>query len=102
MNHIKNNYFVDELAIIWKKLDNGQFRPVKPQKRNGYLSFKIYNSITKKKDIFYVHKVFAKFYVENPKNHEEVRFLDRDRMNITVDNLEWVKLYSSMIEAEKY
>ena len=69
------------LKII-KQFDNG----------GGYLTvaFWIKNNISKKKKKFYVHRLVASAFIDNPLKKSQVNHIDGDKSNNTVTNLEWV------------
>ena len=52
-------------------------------KDNGYLIVRL------QKRMFYVHRLVAEAFIENPDNLPEVNHLDEDKTNNRVDNLEW-------------
>lgn len=62
-----------------KLFDNGR----------GYLTVGLWsdNNIIKKK--FYVHRLVARAFIENPENKLEINHIDGNKYNNNVDNLEW-------------
>lgn len=62
---------------IMKPFDNG----------NGYLSV----SLTKdgRRKNYYVHRLVASVFVDNPMGFSEVNHLDHDKANNSAENLEW-------------
>src|SRR5699024_4677012 len=62
-----------------KLFDNGR----------GYLTVGLWsdNNIIKKN--FYVHRLVARAFIENPENKLEINHIDGNKYNNNVDNLEW-------------
>lgn len=57
--------------------------------RNGYYNVNLYNPYTKYHITTYVHKIIAKTFIPNPEHLPYVIFLDNDKSNINVSNLQW-------------
>lgn len=74
-------------------LSNNVFRPTKGTiihpalKPNGYLHLSLKRDGTKK--MFYVHRLVALHFIDNPCDKPEVNHIDFDKTNNRVDNLEW-------------
>lgn len=51
--------------------------------RNGYERIMIRNKL------LYVHRLVAEVFIPNPKQYREVNHKDENKLNNTVDNLEW-------------
>ena len=56
-----------------------------------------------RKDIkqFYVHRLVAKYFVENPDNYDEVNHIDGNTLNNCAENLEWCSHLHNMQQAYK-
>ena len=54
---------------------------------NGYLIFN--TKINKKKYNWLVHRLIAIKYIPNPNNYPIVNHIDGNKLNISIDNLEW-------------
>lgn len=66
----------------------GKMHPIYPTlKENGYL--RVYLSDGKKQRFHYLHRLIAKTFIPNPNNLPVVNHKDGDKLNNTVDNLEW-------------
>lgn len=63
---------------------NGNSYFAKPRKHtNGYLRYQL-----ERKD-FYIHRLVATHFCENPNNYNEVNHIDGNKENNSADNLEW-------------
>lgn len=63
----------------------------------GYLSIKLCNNKLMKD--YYIHRLVATAYIENPLNKKWVNHKDGNKSNNNVDNLEWVTHSENMIHA---
>lgn len=72
-----------------KQFDNGK----------GYLTvaFWIKDDKVKKKKKFYVHRLVASAFIENPLNKPQVNHIDGNKSNNLVTNLEWVTISENKI-----
>ncbi len=52
---------------------------------------------TQKQTTFLVHRMVAKYFVDNPNKHEQVMFKDGNKLNVRCDNLVWVK-YNTAVD----
>lgn len=59
-----------------------------PNKCRGYLEIRLYKH--GKVERFYVHRLVATAFIDNPNNLPEVNHKDFDKTNNTVENLEWI------------
>lgn len=55
---------------------------------NGYLYISLRKNSERKN--FYIHRLVAEAFIENPNNYSQVNHKDYDRKNNKVSNLEWV------------
>jgi hypothetical protein len=77
--------------------ENGEVRNIKTKElkklRKGgtspYLLVQIYISNGKRKN-YLVHRLVAKYFVDNPKEKEQVNHIDKNKLNNSFLNLEWV------------
>ena len=53
----------------------------------GYYQVTLY--LNKKAVRFYIHRIIAELYVENPNNYPCVNHIDGDKLNNSIENLEW-------------
>lgn len=74
----KTNGFFKIYSKIKTPQDNGK----------GYMQF--YVQINKKRHIQYVHRLVAKYFIDNQFNLPEVNHIDGNKSNNNINNLEWV------------
>ena len=68
---------------------------LKPRKSGyGYLSVTMYNNKTR-----YVHKLIAEFFIPNPENKSQVNHKDGNKLNNSIDNLEWCTVRENLLHA---
>ena len=66
---------------------------------NGYKAVGLYNN-GKTKQIC-VHRLVAKYFVDNPNNYSQVDHIDGNKLNNQYNNLEWVTLEENVSRAHK-
>ncbi len=71
------------------RLRNGAFILKGKVGKNGYLSYSMSMGNYKRKHEM-AHRLVAKAFIENTENKPEVNHIDCDRLNNSVQNLEWV------------
>lgn len=85
VDNVVTNYFITEDGLCYNSKGvqlNGQIS------NSGYLNYYLsYNGIKKR---HYAHRLVAQAYIPNPDNLNEVNHKDGNKMNNSVDNLEWV------------
>lgn len=79
-------YSVSNLGRVKNNITNLLLKPT--TNNNGY--FKIGFWINNVKKHFYLHRLVAKYFVENKENKNIVNHKDGNRQNNNVNNLEWV------------
>lgn len=67
--------------------------------RDGYLKVKLNKNRTGK--MFFIHRLVALVFLDNPKNLPEVNHKDKDRSNPSVHNLEWVTHQDNIIHSKR-
>lgn len=60
------------------------------ESKSGYLQVSVKMNDTGKFTNKYIHRLVAKFFIENPEQKKEVNHIDGNKLNNNVDNLEWV------------
>ena len=58
--------------------------------KSGYLQVNLTMKETLKQKNYYIHRLVAIYFIENPENKREVNHKDGDKINNHVENLEWV------------
>ena len=66
---------------------------------NGY--YRVSFSINRKRKQFYVHRLIAEYFIPNPNNLPQVNHIDGNKLNNSLDNLEWVTVQENVIHAYK-
>lgn len=85
MKEIYKGYFITKDGRVFNK-HNKQLSPVNNGK--GYLILNI--NIDGKRKCKALHRMLAEAFIPNPNNLPEVNHKDANRMNNSLDNLEWV------------
>lgn len=81
-------------TMSWKgKVLNPDIAP------NGY--YRVTFSINRKRKQFYVHRLIAEYFIPNPDNLPQVNHIDGNKLNNSLDNLEWVTVQDNVIHAYK-
>lgn len=80
---VVRGYFVTEDGRVFSK--GKQISSWRGQ--TGYLKVKL--RVDKVPKDFYIHRLVALAYIPNPKNLPQVKHKDQNKLNNTVENLEW-------------
>ena len=81
-----SNYAIDKNGDVVNIKTN---RVLKPSKnKDGYFTVDLYNG--RKGKTFYIHRLVALHFIENPLNLKVVDHINRDITNNTIQNLRWV------------
>ena len=79
------NYEVSNCGKVKNKKTGRILKTTKNNK--GYERFIVY--INKKPSIFYMHRVVANNFIDNPNNYEQINHKNEDKLDNRVENLEW-------------
>lgn len=97
-------YEVDTQGNVYSLIQNSSRRKrvLKPYKtHDGYLKVNLYDSAGKYKK-FFVHRLVAGAFIDNPEEYTEVNHIDCDKLNNTVVNLEWVDRMTNLIHSYEH
>lgn len=83
-----SNYAVSSLGRIKNTKTNRLLNP--KELGNGYKQVSLKMNDTGKFKKEYIHRLVAKYFIENPDNKKEVNHKDGNKSNNNMDNLEWV------------
>ncbi|MBQ9657346.1 MAG: HNH endonuclease [Clostridia bacterium] len=83
-----SNYAVSSLGRIKNTKTNRLLNP--SELGNGYKQVSLKMNDTGKFKKEYIHRLVAKYFIENPDNKKEVNHKDGNKNNNNMDNLEWV------------
>ena len=90
------NYQVSNLGNIRNKKT---LRKLKCGLVRGYPHIDFYNSKSRKN--YYVHRLVAEAFIDNPHNLPQVNHKDGNKLNNSVDNLEWCTCQENIIHGIK-
>lgn len=85
IENFENNYKISSYGNI-QNIKTGKI--LKPCNKGGYFNISIIDN-NKIKKCFYVHRLVANAFIENPENKKEVNHKDKNKINNNVNNLEW-------------
>jgi len=80
-----SNYDVSNFGNI---MNNKTGKILKPSIKSGYYNISLLNETSKK--TYKVHRLVALAFIENPENKLEVNHKDKNKLNNSVLNLEWM------------
>ena len=81
-----NNYQISNLG----RVKNNFGKILKPQLRHGYYDIGLYNEEYKlRPKLIKIHRLVAETFIPNPNNYPVVNHKDENKINNSVNNLEW-------------
>ncbi|WP_456400173.1 HNH endonuclease [Persephonella sp.] len=101
------NYGISNLGYVYKDLKYGLLpETYKENRLKGYKDkkgfLKVHLSNGKKSKVFFIHRLVAEYFVDNPENYKYVRHIDGNKDNNRAENLEWTPtLKEKKIDKEK-
>jgi len=81
----KGRYQINNSGEIMSLIRN---KILTPRKCGQYNAVCLYDSNINRKN-FYIHKLVAEYFIENPLNKDQVNHKDGNKNNNSIDNLEW-------------
>ncbi len=92
--YIASNYgYILRVGYFYKTSYRGKSieRYIRPKKLGGSkLSSKGYCRINLDKKTYFIHRLIAITFLDNPENKEQVNHIDGNKLNNNISNLEWV------------
>lgn len=73
---------------------------IKPPQDNGKGYKQLYVQISGKRHLFYIHRLVAIYFIENPLKLDQVNHKDGIKSNNLVENLEWCDQKANMLHAK--
>lgn len=97
----EGNYKIDDKGNVYSCFHNTGVTSnvLKPFVKNGYLAVNLYEFGVCKH--YYVHRLVAEAFVDNPNNYKCVNHIDCNKKNNNFDNLEWCSQKHNIIESIK-
>lgn len=83
----QSNYEVSDSGQV-RNIKTGQIKKLSVGGTSPYLLVQIYVKNGKRKN-YLVHRLVAKYFIENPDNKSQVNHKDKNKLNNCVSNLEW-------------
>lgn len=96
INNQKTQYLISDMGEI-KNINTNKI--LQGTIRNGYQMVKL--TVNKIKKDYLVHRLVALTFLDNPLNLPQVNHKDKNKLNNSVDNLEWVSIQNNMIHRSK-
>lgn len=87
----EGRYAVTEDGRVWSYLSN---KFLSPSISGGYLRVMLYKDNSSKG--YYIHRLVAQAYLDNPLGLETVNHKDEDKSNNCVENLEWMTILDNL------
>lgn len=96
--HSFPNYLITENGEVINKRTN---KKVKPFINASYYKLNLFISSTECKQV-YLHRLLAETFIPNPENKKEVNHIDGNKLNNSLNNLEWVTRVENSQHSYRY
>ena len=84
-----DNYTIYENGDVYSKRRKGGGGKLKPYlSKEGY--YRVNLTKDSKNNLFFIHRLLAICFIDNPENKPFIDHIDRNRANNSLDNLRWV------------
>jgi hypothetical protein len=92
------SYFINKKGLVLN-IDNSNLVNWAYSKANKCMTVRLWINNTTK--LFYIYRLIAIHFIPNPENKPQVNHIDGNRMNLDINNLEWVTGSENMKHAYK-
>lgn len=100
VNGFGDKYQVSTMGRVRNKKTMQMLKP--SIRRYGYKTVTLYESWNGFKKVFYIHRLVALAFLENPSGYNEINHKDRNPSNNSLDNLEWCdRRYNSIYQGAR-
>ena len=86
--HNSNNYYISSIGKLYKKDIHNKFLEIKLTKKCGYM-YGCYSDLNKKRITVRMHRMVAKYFIENPENLDIVGHKNNIKHDNRKENLYW-------------
>lgn len=83
----EDRYTISNLGIVRSKLTNIIMKP--SITKFGYARINLRYKNSRKFKSFFIHRLVAQNFLENPNNYKEINHIDCNKLNNCIENLEW-------------
>lgn len=83
-----DRYFINEHGQVYS-ITNTTSKKLKTNYISGYYAVGLYSKSEKKQKMFYIHRLMATTFIPNPENKPCVNHKDGNKLNNSLENLEW-------------
>lgn len=96
----EGRYTISNLGVVRSKLTNIVMKP--NITKFGYARVNLRKEKSREYKSYFIHRLVASHFLSNPTNLPEVNHKDCNRLNNSIDNLEWVSKEDNIRHSFKY